>query len=292
MPFLFLVLGLSAHALADDRYRLGDEWGKQAVTEEVLSRESAAFRRAALATAKVGGATGFYLGKIADRHLLATNHHVFTRSGDCSHRTVVFPLQKLAVSCVEIFGSFPQIDLAIFSVQLNEAEANLLAPVAKNFSFESELSPGQELLTIGFGIASNPERQMVANQDRDCRVFSQRGDYRLMGDPDALNPGRYQAWSFANGCDVSHGDSGSALVDRRSGDVVGIIWTGRIPKKRSIQSSAYLDSLLESNSEEIWSELSYGVPAAKIESFLKAEMESTSNATLKTLLNELLTTRN
>jgi hypothetical protein len=90
-----------------------------------------------------------------------------------------------------------------------------------------------------------------------------------MADPDELNPGSYQAWSFANGCDVSHGDSGSAMVDRDSGDVVGIIWTGRIPKTPDIQDSKVLDDLLRTQSPRIWKELSYAVPAAKIREVLQ-----------------------
>jgi hypothetical protein len=117
---------------------------------------------------------------------------------------------------------------------------------------------------------------MVANGDSDCKVFSPTQDFRLMPDPDALNPGTYDAWSFANGCDVSHGDSGSAMVDRKTGRPVGLIWTGKIPKSPQVQSSRYLAELAAGQSEEIWTELSYAVPASKIKEVLLSALSEGS----------------
>src|SRR5688500_3227633 len=67
----------------DDRYRIGDEWGKAPVTDKQLSEETAVFRRAAMATARAGGGTSFYLGKFAGFHVMATNHHVFPAAWNC-----------------------------------------------------------------------------------------------------------------------------------------------------------------------------------------------------------------
>jgi hypothetical protein len=271
---------------------MGDEWGKSVVTLQRLQNETPAFRRAALATARVGGATGFYLGKIGGRHLMATNHHVFTSAGNCASSLIRFPLQNISANCIEIFGSWPEIDLAIFSVQLSAAAEAELAVVGRNFAFDQDVYLGEPLLTIGFGVASNNARNMVANQDSDCKVFSQRDEYRLMADPDELNPGPYKAWSFANACDVSHGDSGSAMVDRVTGDVVGIIWTGRIPKISSVQSSDYLSSLLNTRSEVIWDQLSYAVPAVKMGVYLAAQAKrSDISPTLRDVLTDLLSAR-
>src|SRR5262245_48868429 len=68
-------------------YRMGDEFGKKQVDAASLATASAAYRRASQATAKVGGATGFYLGQFAGVHVMATNHHV-QPSMSCSGRTV------------------------------------------------------------------------------------------------------------------------------------------------------------------------------------------------------------
>ena len=54
-----------------------------------------------------------------------------------------------------------------------------------------------------------------------------------------------------------------------TGEPVGIIWTGRIPKSAETQNSKNLDDWLRTKNEKIWKELSYAVPAAKIREVLQ-----------------------
>ena len=63
------------------------------------------------------------------------------------------------------------------------------------------------------------------------------------------------------------------MVDRQTGSVIGIIWTGKIPKAERIKDSDYLDRLLNNPTEEIWTELSYAVPAVKIAAHLQGLIE-------------------
>jgi hypothetical protein len=284
---------LATSLALDERYRIGDEWGKKPVTAEQLRSASPAFRRAAMATAKLTGGTSFYLGHFAGHHVLATNHHVCPQAWQCVGRSAKFPfLGDRSFKVVKFFGTWSDIDLTLVAIEVADWDQNAkkeLAAVAANFDFRAELYPGQALLTIGFGSGDNPRGVMVGNQDSDCKVFSGRGEYRFMGDPDAFNPGPYKAWSFANGCDVSHGDSGSAMVDRETGRIVGIIWTGKIPKSEQVQSSAWLDQLLSRGGDEIWTELSYAVPAQKIGEVLAAAAESgTTDAGAREVLRALL----
>ncbi|NRA44541.1 MAG: trypsin-like peptidase domain-containing protein [Oligoflexales bacterium] len=254
----------------DSRYQLGSEWGKKTLTRSGLSSYPPSFQKAALATLRVGGATGFYVGKYNGYHLVATNHHVMPRASSCLGRDVQFKLLGKSFVCKKFFGHWTDIDFALFAIDVkNPEDIELLSEVSLNMDFDSDLYPGQELLTIGFGVANNPVRRIVGNMDSDCKVFSEQGDFRFMSDPDILNPGPYKAWSFALGCDVSHGDSGSAIVDRESGKVVGIIWTGKIPKVSRVQNSDYLSQILSENSPEIWMELNYAVPASKIKEILQ-----------------------
>ncbi len=255
-----------------EEYRLGDEWGKKPVTLDSLRAETPAFQRAALATAKVSGATGFYLGVFNGVHVMATNHHVYPSSWSCRGR-VTFPLLDVTAQCEKFLGTWPEIDLSLFTIQFSKpADAEKLAPVGANFRFHQDVVAGEELITIGFGVAGNNRGQLMGNQDSDCYVFSGEGAHRLMADPDRLNPGSYKAWSFALGCDVSHGDSGSAIVDRASSDVVGIIWTGRIPKSREAGSSDFLTGLFRRQDDKVWDELSYAVPAVKIKEVVTAAL--------------------
>ena len=262
--------------LLDLRYQIGDEWGKKPVTAERLQSESPAFRRAALATARMGGATAFYLGKFNGHHVMATNHHVLPEPSACLGNQARFPLlDNKRFTCKTFYGEWTDVDLALFEIEVTQPEDEaLLAPLARNFNFDGNLTPGQLLLTIGFGVADNPRREMMANQDSDCKVYSATNDFHFMGDPDEFNPGPYKAWSFANGCDVSHGDSGSAMVDRVTGDVVGLIWTGKIPKNAKVRERAYLDELFKTQGPNVWTELSFAVPAPKIREHLKSVIES------------------
>lgn len=95
----------------------------------------------------------------------------------------------------------------------------------------------------------------------------------FLADPDDINPLDYSVWSFAHGCDISHGDSGSATVDRETGEVVGILWTGRIPKSPIVQNSTNLTEIYKSSSQEIWEELSYAAPSVKIYELLASALK-------------------
>ena len=262
--------GCNLNAAVDD-YRIGDEFGKKPVTAGGLGGTSPVFQRAAKATAAYGGGTAFYLGKFNGHHMVATNHHV--AEGGCQG-PARFPLLGKSYSCERVYADWKEVDLDLFSIIVPEADEALLAPLGRNFSFDASIYTGQELLTVGFGIAGNPRRVMMANQDSDCKVFSDTGDFRLVADPDQYNPADYSAWSFVNGCDVSHGDSGSAFVDRNTGDVLGLIWTGKIPKSPKVLSSAYLAEMLRTKSPEIWTELAFCVPAPKIKERIQEELQA------------------
>lgn len=279
-------IGLASFSGTDD-YRLGDEWGKRPVTQADLDKASPAFRRAALATATVGGATAFYLGKFGGAHVMATNHHVMP-SDSCRMRTARFRLLGVNAPCDTLLGTWPEIDLALFTVRLTAADEAKLLPVGASFRVHDDLRAGQQLLTIGFGVAGNPTGNLMAAQDSDCYVFSSDAEYRLMADPDGLNPGSYRAWSFAFGCDGSHGDSGSSVVDRATGNVVGILWTGRIPKDRSVQSSSNLTKMFQSRDAAIWEQLNYAVPAKKVGEHLGRLLEGSIPERTKQIFSEML----
>jgi len=276
--------------LLNDTYRIGDEWGKKAITEDHLNKLPT-LKKIVMATGRVGGATGFYLGKFNDKYLVGTNHHVCTSKTACNGSTVRFTKSGAQAKVLSTIGSWSDVDFSLLVVEFSAADAEKMKPYASNFNFKAKIETGLSLITVGYGIANNGARELVGNWDSDCKVFSKTDEFRFMGDPDELNPAPYKAWSFANGCDVSHGDSGSAMVDRKTGVPVGIIWTGRIPKAQKIQNSEYLKDLLETNSPEIWQELSYSVPSSKIGSYLTqvADNDSTlsteQKATLKALLN-------
>lgn len=264
-------LGLLSTLLADiEDYQIGTEWGKKVVTKNTLEKATPEFRRAVKATAKLGGGTGFYLGKFDGRNILATNHHVCPETDDCVDLDAYFPVIGKKIRVTKRFGSWPEIDLSLLEIQVKDEDQKVMSEIAANFAFDYRMLRGTKLLTAGFGVAGNSARALVAAQDRDCIIYSEDDDVRLMADPDKLNPADYKAWSFAHGCDTSHGDSGSAIVDRKTSEVIGIIWTGAIPKSEDAQDEDFLDDLFHEPGEETWEILNYAVPAFKMkEVFLK-----------------------
>ena len=257
-------------------YQIGSEWGKFKITREKYQAESYAFKRAALATAKVGNGTGFYLGKFNGFHVVATNHHVCSIGAQCLSTNAVFPMLQKAYKLDYWMGTFADIDLTLMAITVPAADEALLAPIANNFAFSQDLLLGQKLLTIGFGAAGNPNGELMAGQDSDCIVLSRSGEYRNMTDPDDSSPTSDHVWSFASGCDISHGDSGSAVIDRQTGALLGLFWTGRIPKNAKVRSSAYIQSLKTQPNDDIWKELSYGVPAKKMADSIQKYANTTS----------------
>lgn len=253
-----------------DDYRLGSEWGKRPLTASSIKRETPAFQRAALATTylPVGG-TGFYLGKFAGKHVIATNHHVCPTERACLGDNADFRLLKKRYKITKFYITLPNVDLSLLAIDIPASDEKLMGSVARNFAFNKDIQKGMDLITVGFGVGGNPNNSIMGNNDSDCKVFSQTGEYKLLADPDELNPADYKAWSFSHGCDVSHGDSGSAIVDRLSSDVVGIVWTGKIPKAEVAQNSQLLAEMLKTSSPLIWKELSFAVPAVKIKEFLR-----------------------
>ncbi len=268
-------------ALFNDTYQIGPVWGKEPVTTDKINLGSEAYKQAALQTLKVyfnyrHRGTAFYLGKFNGEHVVATNYHVFENGNGTicanSYSEALFldNGRPLTLKCKESLGLWSDVDFALFTVTVDPTKEHLLTGIGRNLAFNKPVYAGQKLLTVGFGVAENPSRTMMANQDEECVVFS--NDVRFMADPDELNPGTYSVWSFANGCDISHGDSGSAMFDRETGDIVGIIWTGRIPKNMKVRQTSYLTQIYNTQSEDIWKELSYAAPSTHIGTILTQVM--------------------
>jgi hypothetical protein len=248
-------------------YQLGSEWGKVLVDHTLLAKSNDALKRAAMATASVGGGTGFYIGKYNGVHVFATNHHVCSMGAVCLGNEIVFTVLQKKYDLDKWVGTFKDIDLTLMTFKVPAEDEALLASIAIPFSFRKDVYPGQKLLTIGYGIAGNPTqypRSLMVNQDADCVVMSKTGEYRALKDPDLVNPMPDLVWSFSSGCDVSHGDSGSAMIDRTTGEAVGILWTGTTPKDPKVQDSRFLKNLLKTPTEDTWTQLTYAVPAAKM----------------------------
>ncbi len=277
-------------------YQIGDVWGKLKVTPETINAGSSAYKKGAMNTAFMGsfmgGATAFYVGKFNGKYIAATNHHVVEGVG-CVALKFPYLSDKgtTSIPCEKIIGHWTDIDFGLIILKPSAEQAALLDKQGLKFSFKARLNTGRELLTFGFGTGKNPgQKNMMVNQDNDCKVYSDAEDIRFIADPDTMNPASYKAWSFAHGCDISHGDSGSAFLDRETGEIVGIVWTAATPKKSRTLTREFLDAL-KPNSPDVWTDLGYTVPANKISEFLtkltnSGGLEASDVNTVREFLNQ------
>ena len=278
--------------VADWVYRVGDEWSKKVLGRSDLRNKKLKFvevlRRTAKATAKVAKGTGFYLGQFNGFHLIATNYHVHIRlvTKPEDYKEIEFPFLDLSFNFGRTFGAWLEIDLALFAINVESKwDRKILQSVARNFSFDYPITRNQKLLTVGFGRAKNHYSDMVGTWDSDCKVFSGDNEFKIKYGPDEKGK-TVGTWAFAVGCDASDGDSGSPVVTRDTGDIIGLLW-GVAPKTPIAQSSQSLDNMVKENSPTIWKNLNYAVPAAKIKEFLLEKIKSgaiTDKVERKTIL--------
>jgi hypothetical protein len=250
--------------------RLGDTWDRKPFD---IFDGPELLRHAGNATAIAGPGTAFYLGKLGDTHLVATNHHVCASSTRCVGWSLNFTVLGRSFKVSRFLGTWDSIELSLLAIDVAVEDEQLLVPISVGFDFSSPVVAGSRLFTSGFGSADDPSR-LFFDASPDCQVISGNGSYKLMSDPDDVFTLPYQAWSFAIGCDISHGDSGSLIVDYATGKVKGVAWTGRIPKPDKVKSSAYLNALVGSDSPEVWSSLNYASPAEKIRERLQEALDN------------------
>jgi hypothetical protein len=175
-----------------------------------------------------------------------------------------FPFLDKEFACAYLVASWPEIDTSIFAIRVPRASEAALQRRALKFAFRGDVYPGQRLLTIGYGGHRNPFLKPMVDLGPDCRVFSGRNDFRFKLEPEYFETDRMQVWSLAHGCEASPGDSGSAILDRVTGEVVAILWATTPGRSARAQDSSYLSSLLESPNDDVWEQLNYAAPALKI----------------------------
>lgn len=257
---LVLLLSLFPLSLFASTYQVGEKWSKKHI--------HSASKRVQILKESVGEvgarATLFYIGKINDKHLAVTNYHVCpninNKANRCLEQWVKFFYykNKKGKSLEGVIKNVPltqkNLDLAVVEIEFNNLIEFDRAPTPLVFS-DSQPYHSQELISIGYGAYNNEYGVLMIEENSfECQVFSHQT--RLIQDPDIINPVDYSVYSFLHGCDVSHGDSGSPILDRNSMEVVGLLWTGKTPKHDSISQRGFEQLPLEF----LWKELNYASP--------------------------------
>jgi hypothetical protein len=292
MKKLVLLLSVSLFsvpAVARDYYQAGSQWDKRLFTEADLATASPATVKAAMALGHVrGGATAFYIGKFAGRHLGATNHHVYPFG--CQDEPIQFEFLKKTYICARLIGTWADLDLTIFSLRVPPEDEAAIEGHALKFAFKEDVVPGQKLVTIGYGHHRNPNHRPMIDEGPDCMVLSGKNDFRHKAE--SGGHGTLRVWSISHGCESSQGDSGSAILDRETGKVVAILWDVTENRPARLQDTAYLESLTRvPNDDDIWNQMNYAGAMPKAYAVIKADVEnpaSSLNAIQRDTLRALL----
>ena len=263
--------------------------------------------------------TSFYVGKNTYKsktyYIMATNHHVACEipPGVCRFKPIdtgtvyraflSFPLYEYDFNRMSFIGTWPEIEFALYVFELpntysEEKKRSIDANLSNSgleFDFTSDIYPGQELVNVGYGekfnppLNTNPERgeSLTFGFDKDCKVFSPRNDFpaRLL-DPDDVLPEDYKIFSFAHGCDVSGGDSGGPVMDRKTGKIVGVVWSRAPNTDSNTKSSEYIHTHYM-NKKDAFDNLPLAVPALKIKTHLE-DWFTKNDATLGEIQKRLL----
>ena len=272
--FVVLLLPLISSA---GTYQVGEFWDKKHIA--LASERSQSLKES---VGEVGArATLFYIGKINNKHFGITNYHVCPEkiippnqtSNRCINQSINFFYyqnprgHRLDGFIKSVPLTSKELDLSVVEISFNNLDQFTRAPKALSFSSRRPYL-NQELISIGFGVHNNEYGVLKIEDDStDCQVFSR--ETRLVNDPDTLNPVGYTVNSFLHGCDVSHGDSGSPILDRETFEVVGLLWTGKYPKHESISQRGFESLPIEF----LWKELNYASPGYLI----KEELEKLSD---------------
>lgn len=250
-------------------YYMGNEWSKRkfpldGITPNKLLTGIA--DNTVLITDGLNNATGSYMGKTdSGRHLVMTNKHVIDESYACSvFKQVKFEFlypTKRSFYCRQEVISIPEIDLAIVELDAETDDPFLGQRKGLKLAKDLSLSNQHPFITAGFGGYKNQKADLVIDQSDECRLISPSNEYKEL----VYKRNRPSVWSIAIACDISVGDSGSALMDPLTGLIAGVIWSGVYPKFKSRVSFNAIDDILTKNSELLWSSYNYAVPADKIQ---------------------------
>lgn len=257
-------------------YQIGPKWDAKVITNSFLnSRNDFLTSKLALSTVKMAtpweSGTGFFLGKYNGQYLVATSAHVLKNIPTCIALPVhaIFSLQNRSYRCHKIIGIWNEIDLAIFSIREKRSDKFLRHINPFKFDFNDPYKHGTPLMTMGYGNYKNPQGNLTLKRSRDCMIYSSSGEFGRVSKQNKKSDDKMaekEMTVFATGCDISAGDSGSALVNVESQKVIGIVWATHSPKPDKITTDAYLDSLVRGHQDpsDVWKYFSYGVSALTI----------------------------
>ncbi len=220
-----------------NRYIGGDEWTKPRITKSIFENQNSIVTDLILRTAKIVHnrthkvGTAFLFKETSESYIFLTNYHVLKGSRECRNARILLVdenFKRHTLKCHKIIkeGKISDgTDYTYFSIK-KESKSDFLMKLGSLPLAKEKPIAGDRLVTVGFGNSKATTRKYDASlgYDDDCLY--------LLGNKNILLKGELVKDVFFTGCDVISGDSGSAIVNRDTGELVGLLF-GAAEQKRS-----------------------------------------------------------
>jgi hypothetical protein len=270
--FRLILLGVSlvlfaeiALARSPDQLQIGEQWSRVFFNGQLTGDES--LNNLIKATARIDlrtqSGTAFYVGKFLGKHIMVTNNHVLSDSEECvTDGKIYFQYTNHKYRCGRIIARFKDLELTFFSIHVAPKDEYLFENLALKFDFAKEHLPGERVITAGYGYHLNPGYRLTYENSPTCLIATPTVTPRFIQVRN--DEGVFNSWSFVNACEISPGDSGSALVDPNSGRVVGVNWATSSAKPMVLQNSYTVYDWIKTQNQMLWPSLSQGIPNSRI----------------------------
>ena len=252
--------------------QIGDHWDRVPVSASWVKSNGPIVRSVFESTVRANDATGVFVGVYAGVPVLMTAHHVMPDQDSCTGRDVAFydfgksnHLNQVHFTCSKLLGAWPDVDLSVFTLDPSQASNPFFQGRGLKPAFNSSIPQFEMLLTMGHGSEQNPQNLLTVDMGSDCYVAGATDDFRFRDNT---------TWSMALACNESAGDSGSPIVDRATGALLGVVWGGHTDKDDDIANSGYVKSIVQANSPDIWVQLNYASPMPVVGAMFKYLLQS------------------
>lgn len=288
-------------------YQIGEAWSRiffdnTFTNDNILNRIIHATAKIVIPEAETSGmraqqGTAFYLGKFNGEHLMMTNYHVMSgstqcrnfRSGNRIQAKIYFETGNRKIfPCLRIIATFENLEATFFTISVPNSEESRFQNLALKFDFKRTYNPGDKLLTAGYGSFNNPHARLTYENSETCMLISNTSEPHWVLFEDQKAHKIFHSWSFSHSCEISPGDSGSPLVSRLTGKVIGLNWATNTSKAVSLQNSATVRNIMLSQDPSMWTDLSYGVPNLSILAAIQVKNDPILNEFINSNLEDSL----
>lgn len=216
------------------------------------------------------GGTAFYVGKYAGYYLMITNYHTFSEQICANSKTQIYFQQlKQRLRCQKLIAQFKDIEVTFFAIRIPDSLKPYFETHQLKFDFQKSAQLREPLLTAGFGDYQNTSRRLTFEDSSHCMVLTDPLQPRFIqatGTP-------FGAWSFVHGCEISSGDSGSAVLNRNTNKIVGINWATHADKSQDEENYKQIENFIQTQSPKLWTSFSLVTPAWVIKKYVQEYTE-------------------